>query len=115
MQGKAGLTVIFPNEGKRQVAGLMEDFRQGVRRAPVMNALGDGAALLLFVAQAVNLVQVFKETKAQSQDAQDWGPFMSSLVATGAAGFAAAQGVFDTALSAQVKSCLLYTSPSPRD
>ena len=104
MQGKAGLTVIFPNEGKRQVVGLMEDFRQGVRRAPVMNVLGDGAALLLFVAQAVNLVQVFKETKAQSQDAQDWGAFMSSLVATGAAGFAAAQGVFDTALSAQVKS-----------
>ncbi|WPX35474.1 toxin VasX [Pseudomonas sp. CCC3.1] len=103
-QGKAGLTVIFSNQGKRQVAGLMEDFRQGVSRAPVLNVLGDGAALLLFVAQAVNLVQVLKETRAQTQNGRDWVPFMSAFAATGAAGFAAAQGVFDTALSAQVKS-----------
>lgn len=30
-------------------------------------------------------------------------PFMSAFAATGAAGFAAAQGIFDTALSAQAK------------
>ena len=103
-QGKAGLTVIFPNEGKRQVAGLMEDFRQGVSRAPVLNVLGEGAALLLFVAQAVNLVQVLKETMAVSRDKRDWMSLASAVLATGAAGFAAAQGIFDTALSAQAKS-----------
>ncbi len=103
-QGKAGLTVIFPNEGKRQVAGLMEDFRQGVSRAPVLNVPGDGAALLLFVAQAVNLRQVFKETMAVSSDKRAWMPLIGAFTATGAAGFAAAQGVFDTALSAQVKN-----------
>ena len=102
-QGKAGLTVIFPNEGKRQVAGLMDNFRKGVHRAPVMNVLGDGAALLLFVAQAVNLVQVVKETLSVSHDARQLTPLISSAFATGAAGFAAAQGVFDTALSAQAK------------
>ena len=102
-QGKAGLTVIFPNEGKRQVAGLMDNFRKGVQRAPVMNVLGDGAALLLFVAQAVNLVQVLKETMAVSSDKRVWVPFVSAALATGAAGFAAAQGIFDTALSAQAK------------
>ncbi|WP_194289418.1 toxin VasX [Pseudomonas helleri] len=102
-QGKAGLTVIFPNEGKRQVAGLMDNFRKGVHSAPVMNVLGDGAALLLFVAQAVNLVQVIKETMAVSSDKRVWMPLASALFATGASGFAAAQGVFDTALSAQVK------------
>ena len=102
-QGKAGLTVIFPNEGKRQVAGLMDNFRKGVHRAPVINVLGDGAALLLFVAQAVNLVQVFRETLAVSSDKRQWLPLISAFAATGAAGFAAAQGVFDTALSAQVK------------
>ncbi|WP_228394075.1 toxin VasX [Pseudomonas helleri] len=103
-QGKAGLTVIFPNEGKRQVAGLMDNFRKGVQRAPVMNVLGDGAALLLFVAQAVNLVQVVKETMAVSSDKRVWVPFVSAALATGAAGFAAAQGIFDTALSAQAKN-----------
>ncbi|MGP5449061.1 toxin VasX, partial [Pseudomonas helleri] len=103
-QGKAGLTVIFPNEGKRQLAGLMDNFRKGVHRAPVMNVLGDGAALLLFVAQAVNLVQVFRETLAVSSDKRVWMPVLSAAFATGAAGFAAAQGVFDTALSAQAKN-----------
>lgn len=103
-QGKAGLTVIFPPEGKRQVAGLMDNFKNGARSAPVMNVLGDGAALLLFVAQAVNLVQVIKETMAVSSDKRDWAPFASAVFATGAAGFAAAQGIFDTALSAQAKS-----------
>lgn len=103
VQGKAGLTVIFPPEGKRQVAGLMDNFKNGARSAPVMNVLGDGAALLLFVAQAVNLVQVFKETMAVSSDKRQWMPFASAALATSAAGFAAAQGVFDTALSAQVK------------
>ena len=103
-QGKAGLTVIFPNEGKRQVAGLMDNFRKGVHRAPVMSVLGDGAALLLFVAQAVNLVQVFRETLAVSSDKRVWMPVLSAAFATGAAGFAAAQGVFDTALSAQAKN-----------
>ncbi|MGP5570939.1 toxin VasX, partial [Pseudomonas helleri] len=73
-------------------------------RAPVMNVLGDGAALLLFVAQAVNLVQVVKETMAVSSDKRVWVPFVSAALATGAAGFAAAQGIFDTALSAQAKN-----------
>ena len=102
-QGKAGLTVIFPPEGKRQVAGLIDNFKNGARSAPVMNVLGDGAALLLFVAQAVNLVQVIKETRAASRDKRQWIPLASAVFATGAAGFATAQGVFDTALSAQVK------------
>lgn len=101
---RAGLTVIFPNEGQRQAAGLMRDFRNGVKSAPVMNALGDGAALLLFVAQAVNLAQVWKEMSGIPFHIQEWGPLRNALFATGAAGFAAAQGVFDTALTAQAKA-----------
>lgn len=100
---RAGLTVIFPNEGQRQAAGLMRDFRNGVKSAPVMNALGDGAALLLFVAQAVNLAQIYKEIESLPAHKQEWSSFTSALLATGAAGFAAAQGIFDTALSAQAK------------
>ncbi|MES2870432.1 MAG: toxin VasX [Pseudomonadota bacterium] len=99
--GRAGLTVIFPPEGRRQVAGLMDNFRKGVGNAPVMNVLGDGAALLLFVAQAVNLVQLYKEMRAAEPNDRQLMPMVSALLATGAAGFAAAQGVFDTALGAQ--------------
>ena len=101
---RAGLTVIFPNEGQRQAAGLMRDFRNGVKNAPALNVLGDGAALLLFVAQAVNLAQIFKEIYSLPVHDRDWFAFKNALVATGAAGFAAAQGVFDTALTAQAKA-----------
>ena len=100
---RAGLTVIFPNEGQRQAASLMSDFRNGVKSAPALNVLGDGAALLLFVAQAVNLAQVLKEVRNQSRDERAWNSLANAFVATGAAGFAAAQGVFDTALSAQAE------------
>ncbi|MFK7607937.1 hypothetical protein ACI7MV_16965, partial [Pseudomonas sp. 2024-45] len=100
---RAGLTVIFPNEGQRQAAGLMRDFRNGVKNAPALNVLGDGAALLLFVAQAVNLVQVSIERRTLPVHEREWTGFTNAILATGAAGFAAAQGVFDTALSAQAK------------
>ena len=101
---RAGLTVIFPNEGQRQAAGLMRDFRNGVKSASALNVLGDGAALLLFVAQAVNLVQVVKETYSLPSHERQLGAFINAFIATGAAGFAAAQGVFDTALNAQAKA-----------
>ncbi len=101
---RAGLTVIFPNESQRQAAGLMRDFRNGVKSAPALNVLGDGAALLLFVAQAVNLAQIYKEIESLPAHEQEWSSFTSALFATGAAGFAAAQGVFDTALSALAKA-----------
>lgn len=98
---RAGLTVIFPNEGQRQAASLMSDFRNGVKSAPALNVLGDGAALLLFVAQAVNLFQLSYELNSQTRDDWDLIPIRNAAFATSAAGFAAAQGVFDTALNAQ--------------
>ena len=101
---RAGLTVIFPNEGQRQAASLMSDFRNGVKSAPALNVLGDGAALLLFLAQAVNLAQVIKETYSLPSHERQLEAFMNAVFATGAAGFAAAQGVFDTALSAQANA-----------
>lgn len=101
---RAGLTVIFPNEGQRQAASLMSDFRNGVKSAPALNVLGDGAALLLFVAQAVNLAQVSIEMRSLPVHEREWAGFTNAILATGAAGFAAAQGVFDTALSNQAKA-----------
>jgi hypothetical protein len=63
--------------------------------------MGDGAALLLFVVQALNLRQVFTETLATGSNQRTWLPLLNAFAATGAAGFAAAQGVFDTALNAR--------------
>lgn len=99
--GRAGLTVIFAPEGRQQVARLMRTFKEGVSRAPASNVLGDGAALLLFVAQAVNLVQIVKEFITLERDERIWGGVINAALATGAAGFSAVQGIFDTALITQ--------------
>ena len=96
---RAGITVVFPPAGRQEIAELMRNFRQGAKAAPLPNRLGDGAALLVFVVQALNLWQVMAETFTEHQRSRM--PFFSALMATGAAGFAAAQGVFDTALTAR--------------
>jgi hypothetical protein len=98
---RAGITVVFPPASQQEIAGLMRNYRSGVKAAPKLNLMGDGAALLLFVVQALNLRQVFAETLATSKNPRTWRPFWNAFMATGAAGFAAAQGVFDTALSAR--------------
>jgi hypothetical protein len=72
-----------------------------VRAAPTKNLMGDGAALLLVVVQVVNLWEVLSEAVAKSERQRTLLPVWSALSATGAAGFAAAQGVFDTALTAR--------------
>lgn len=99
--GRAGLTVIFPAAHRQEVAGLMRNFRKGIGSTTTTSKLGDGAALLLFVAQAVNLGQLAKEVLRQEKDERAWTPVLNAAAATGAAGFAAAQGVFDNALNAR--------------
>jgi hypothetical protein len=63
--------------------------------------MGDGAALLLVVVQVVNLWEVLNETSGQTKNKRALLPALNAALATGAAGFAAAQGVFDTALTAR--------------
>ena len=98
---RAGITVVFPPAGRQEIAGLMRNFREGVKAAPLPNRLGDGAALLVFVVQALNLWQVMFETISRANNKRELLPAFSAAVATGAAGFAAAQGIFDTALTAR--------------
>lgn len=98
---RAGITVVFPAANHQEIAGLMKNFRNGVKAAPTQNLMGDGAALLLFVVQALNLRQVALETINQTKNKRVLTPIINAAVATGAAGFAAAQGVFDTALTAR--------------
>ncbi|MBX8531231.1 hypothetical protein K5D32_16295 [Pseudomonas cichorii] len=98
---RAGITVVFPAANHQEISGLMKNFRSGVKAAPKQNLMGDGAALLLFFAQALNLRQVAIETANQPKDKRVLLPVISAAVSTGAAGFAAAQGIVDTALTAR--------------
>jgi len=98
--GKPGLALVFPEQQHREVRSVLESYRKGVTVAPKAGLLGDGAALLVFVAQLVNLVVVSRETFSDSNKPKELTAFASSLFATAAAGFGAAQGLADTALSA---------------
>ncbi|MBK5375823.1 hypothetical protein JFT81_14400 [Pseudomonas sp. TH43] len=98
---RAGITVVFPPANQQEISGLMKNFRNGVKSAPKQNLMGDGAALLLFVVQALNLRQVVSETISQTKNKRALLPVFNAAVATSAAGFAAAQGIFDTALTAR--------------
>ncbi|MFK7700950.1 toxin VasX [Pseudomonas caspiana] len=98
--GKPGLALVFPAQQHREVQSVLESYRKGVTVAPKAGLLGDGAGLLVFLAQVVNLVVVQREVFSQPKSSRDLMPFLNSLAATIAAGFGAAQGIADTALSA---------------
>jgi hypothetical protein len=98
--GKPGLALVFPAQQHKEVRSVLDNYRRGVTVAPKTGLLGDGAGLLVFLAQVVNLVQVRCETLAISNGARDYTAYRSSLAATLAAGFGAAQGIADTALGA---------------
>jgi hypothetical protein len=98
--GKPGLALVFPQPQHREVRSVLDNYRRGVTVAPKAGLLGDGAGLLVFLAQVVNLVSVSVEVFSKQEIARDISPFLSSTAATVAAGFGAAQGIADTALSA---------------
>ncbi len=94
--GKPGLALVFAAQQQREVRSVLESYRKGVTVAPKVGLLGDGAGLLVFVAQVVNLVVVYREFEGGKPSTS----LISSLNATAATGFGAAQGIADTALSA---------------
>lgn len=99
--GRAGITLILPPAQLQQVASGLRNLRNGYSTAGNFSRLGDGVGLAVFVAQMVNLVQTWRETMAQAKDERKWRPLVNALFATSAAGFAAAQAIADTALSAR--------------
>lgn len=98
--GKPGLALMFPAQQHKEVRSVLDNYRRGVTVAPKAGLLGDGAGLLVFLAQVVNLMQVRSETLTQPDTAKDYSAYRASLAATISAGFGAAQGIADTALSA---------------
>jgi hypothetical protein len=102
--GRAGIALLMPAVSQQQMGTLMGHIRQGLTSAPRVNLLGDGLGVLVFVAQAVNLVNAVSEVKAQSPGARSYGKLIESLSATSGAGFLAAQSLSDTALSSRAQT-----------
>ncbi|MGM0826535.1 MAG: toxin VasX [Pseudomonadota bacterium] len=101
--GRAGLTLVLPAAQQTEVGSLIRNFRQGVAAAPRVNLAGDGLGLLVFAAQFSVLSSSIKMLVENylNGEKSDWTPVLKSFVATGSAGFLAAQGIMDTALSAR--------------
>lgn len=99
---RAGVTVVFPPAQQQEVRGLLRNIRLGVRAVPNAGLIrSEGMGLLVFLVQGVNLVSVYREMQSQTGNKRVWMPFASAAAATGAAGFAAAQSLTDTALKAR--------------
>lgn len=105
-QGRAGVTLLFPPAQQQEIGRLMGNVRQGMSAAPKLNVLGDGVGLLVFVAQVVNLVVVFKETLSTPRHRQEWTAFANAGAATDAAGFTVVRGITDTALTARAATLM---------
>lgn len=99
--GRAGITLVLPPAELQEVATGLRNIRNGYSVAGAMSKLGDGVGLAVFVAQLVNLVQVARETANQPVEKSHIMPFIGAIFTTGAAGFAAAQSIANTALEAR--------------
>ncbi|MDR5860436.1 hypothetical protein FZZ93_17310 [Halomonas eurihalina] len=99
--GRAGLTLVLPAAQQAEVGGLIRNIRQGVAAAPKANVVGDGLGLLVFAVQLSMLCSSSKMLVENYFNGEelDWSPILNGFVATGSAGFLAAQGIMDTALS----------------
>lgn len=99
--GRAGLTLNLPAAQLEEVAKGLRDLRNGYSTARAFSKVGDGAGLAVFVAQMINLVQVFREFSTLAPDKRDWIPVAGAIFTAGAAGFAAAQSIANTVLEAR--------------
>ncbi|AQU83632.1 MULTISPECIES: toxin VasX [unclassified Halomonas] len=104
--GRVGLTAVFSAAQQAEVGRLISNVRQGVAAAPRINLAGDALGLLVFASQfsvLYNATKVLVENYLNGGE-RDWTPVLKSFVATGSAGFLAAQGIMDTALGARAKA-----------
>lgn len=99
--GRAGITLILPSAQLQEVASGIRNLRNGYSSAAAFNKVGDGIGLAVFVAQFVNMVQVWRGVIATSPDKRELMPLAGSIFTTISAGVAAAQAIADTALQAR--------------
>ncbi|MBN6830785.1 hypothetical protein, partial [Pseudomonas granadensis] len=106
---KAGVTVVFPPAQQRELRGLLENIRAGVAGVSKASLVRtEGMGLLVVLVQVVNLLGALRELRRQTANKRVWQPFANAIIATGAAGFTAAQSLGDTAL--KNRSSLLATN-----
>ncbi|MET1068281.1 MAG: toxin VasX [Pseudomonas prosekii] len=99
---RAGVTLVFPPAQQTEVRSLLKSIRMGVSAVPNAGLIrSEGMGLLVFLVQGVNLVSVYREMQSQTGNKRVWKRLAGALVATGAAGFTAAQSLSDTALKAR--------------
>ncbi|WP_174237665.1 toxin VasX [Stutzerimonas nosocomialis] len=99
--GRAGIALILPPAELQEVATGLRNIRNGYATASPLGKLGDGVGLAVFVAQLVNFVQVARELFNQPAEKREITPLIGAVFTTGAAGFAAAQSIANTALEAR--------------
>jgi len=91
--------VVFPPAQHGELRGLLENIRAGVAGVSKASLVRtEGMGLLVVLVQVVNLVGALRELRRQTANKRVWQPFANAIVATGAAGFTAAQSLGDTAL-----------------
>ena len=105
--GKAALSLALPAAEQREVGRVMQSIRKGSMAVPDINALGDGIGVAIFFVQLGNFVSAFDEF-LESRNAFGTGrrsvqPVAEAFVGSSAAGFACAQGIGDSALSARAQ------------
>ncbi|WP_227232969.1 hypothetical protein [Pseudomonas sp. IAC-BECa141] len=99
---RAGVTVVFPPAQQQELRGLLGNIRAGLGGVSAGSLVKtEGMGLVVVLVQVVNLVGAAKELKKQSRNERSWGPVLNALMATGAAGFTAAQSLGDMALKAR--------------
>lgn len=99
--GRAGITLVLPPAELQEFATGLRNIRNGYSTAGTLGKLGDGVGLAVFVAQLVNLVQVALEILNQPVEKRDITSLVGAAFTAGAAGFAAAQSIANTALEAR--------------
>ncbi|MEC7727614.1 MAG: toxin VasX [Pseudomonadota bacterium] len=102
--GRAGLTLVLPAVQQQALGEIMSSSR--AMRLPNIraNLIGDGLGVLVAVVQACNFYSVVSRIFSDSPKRQpSIGVFLESLFATASAGFAAAQGIRDTLLTARAQ------------
>jgi hypothetical protein len=102
--GRAGLTLLLPSARQQALGETMASFRAGRMPNIRANLMGDGLGVLVAVVQAGNLYSVLEQTFSGTNQGTSWRPLVESLAATSSAGFAAAQGIQDTLLTARAQA-----------
>ena len=97
--GRAGVVVAMSAANQQQIGGYIREIWKGAASAPRLNVAGDTAAVFVAVAQTVTLHKAISHFISGEAGERHLAPIANAFLGASAAGFAAAQGLADTALT----------------